>query len=769
MKKLFTLRSFISWLILLILISALAAGIKEGVLDVEDAAFFPVAAFAVTLAYVLGFSTWSARRVWSVVLISGFLVALIETAKLVEPLRVINRSIPQFELEVMRWLFEHVRWLFEKENLEIQFPDTTLFQIQFAEIAVRINTFISLIFNASIKNPSVREFIWDMPLLVLAAWAGWGMSRREQTLLAVAPSLVLHTYILQYTGRDVFSLQVAVFALVLLIGINQKWSIPSEKTESGSKTTAETYSAILILSIALTIFAGLMPSISFKEVAKKLTKKDDLGETLGLDKETAQTHVTAGTSGLPRQHLIGLSPELSQTIVFTVKTGEIAPAEDAIIDEVIPRHYWRWLTYDVYNGQGWASSPTENDPYSANEALLPITGDRYNFIHQQVEKAFAQDNRLYWTGSLIRASQPIKVSWRTAPESLAEGIDSILRADMLGATTEKQSYQADSLVPIVSANQLRASSQIYPEEVRTRYLALPETTPQRVLDLAKKLTTDIPNLYDKARAIETYLRTYPYSLDVKPPPSKRDVADYFLFDLKKGYCDYYATSMVVMARAVGLPARLVIGYSTGIYDPTKAEYVVREANAHSWVEIYFAGVGWVEFEPTASQLPITLPEELPEEVYPSITPFPTISESDLNAQAAQEVSRKQNIISLAIVLTVAILLVGLSFFLRAQGLLRMHESVDSIYEYVYYHGKKIYKDAPLHETPSIFADRLQARLRVGHRCLSPAPDEIRLLTKLYLQEIYSAHPITRDERIQAVKVWRKLFWRLLYARMTLRS
>jgi hypothetical protein len=764
MKKLFTLRSFISLLILLILISALAAGIKEGVLDVKDAAFFPVAAFAVTLAYVLGFSTWSARRVWSIVLISGLLVALIETTKLVEPFRIINRSIPQFELEVVYWLFEHVRWLFEKENLEIQLPDTSIFQIQFAEITARTYTFISLIFNASTKNPSVREFIWDMPLLVLAAWAGWGMSRREQTLLAVAPSLVLHTYILQYTSRDVFSLQIAIFALVLLIGVNQKWNISSEKTESGKKTTAETYSAILILSIALTITAGLMPSISFKEVAKKLTKKDDLGETLGLDKETAQTHVNAGTSGLPRQHLIGLSPELSQAIVFTVKTGEIAPAEDAIIDEVIPRHYWRWLTYDVYNGQGWASSPTENDPYSENEALLPVTGDRYKFIHQQVEKTFAQDNRLYWTGSLVRASQQINVSWRIRPESIAQGSDPLLSADMLGATTEKQSYQADSLVPIASANQLRASSQIYPEEVRTRYLALPKATPQRVLDLALKLTTDIPNPYDKAKAIETYLRTFPYSLDVTPPPSKRDVADYFLFELRTGYCDYYATSMVVLTRAVGLPARLVIGYSNGIYNPATAEYVIREANAHSWVEIYFADVGWVEFEPTANQLPMTLPDELPEESNPSIMPFPTISAADLNAQAAQEISRQRNILLISIFLTVVILLVGLSFFLRAQGLLRKHESVGSIYEYVFYHGKKIYKDAPLYETPSIFADKLQARLKTSHHWLSPAPDEIRMLTELYLQEIYSAHPVTKDERIQAVKIWRKLFWRLLSVR-----
>ena len=84
-----------------------------------------------------------------------------------------------------------------------------------------------------------------------------------------------------------------------------------------------------------------------------------------------------------------------------------------------------------------------------------------------------------------------------------------------------------------------------------------------MLDLAKELTANMANPYDKAKAIEAYLRTYPYSLDIKPPPPDRDVADYFLFDQKIGYCDYYATSMVVLSRAVGLPARLVIGYANG--------------------------------------------------------------------------------------------------------------------------------------------------------------------------------------------------------------
>ena len=700
---------------------------------------------------MFGFSAISSRRVLPIILITGFIFAFIESARLAEPIKNLLRSIPQFDLEL-------IRWVLDKETPKSAL-DVSILQIQFGEMVRIASEFTSSVLSTSVKNPPVREFLWDMPLLLLAAWAGWRTGRHHQIFLAIVPILGLHAFILNYAGKDTFSLQVAMFAFVMLVGINQKWNISQEKTENSERAARETYPAIILLSFTLAIAAGITPSISIKDVTQKITKKDNLAEAIGLEKKVVQI---PKLSGLPRQHLIGLSPKISNTVIFKVKTGELAPIENIIIKEIVPRHYWRWLTYDIYNGHGWSTSQVEGASYSANEYLFPITSDRYKVINQQVDKASTQDNRLYWTGSLVSASQPFDVNWRTSPESLAQAVTPILNIDMLGATTEKKSYQADSIIPIISANQLRASSQIYPEKIRTQYLALPETLPQRVLDLAQQLTADITNPYDKAKAIESYLRTYPYSLEVTTPPPDQDVADYFLFDLKTGYCDYYATSMIVLARAAGLPARLVIGYSNGIYDPRKAEYVIIEANAHSWAEVYFAGTGWVEFEPTASEPPISLPEELPKEFSPSITPIPTTSERDVSASARQGYF----IPLFAFLPTFIISLAGL-WFLRTQGFLRVHRSIGSIYEYVYYHGKKIYRNAPLHETPSIFAYKLRSRLRTGYPFLIPAPDEVKLLTDLYIQELYSAHPITKDERAIAVKVWRKLFWRLLYARMIL--
>jgi hypothetical protein len=163
------------------------------------------------------------------------------------------------------------------------------------------------------------------------------------------------------------------------------------------------------------------------------------------------------------------------------------------------------------------------------------------------------------------------------------------------------SYTVVSRVPTPTAQELQAIPPLYPPDIRERYLQLPETVPQRVVDLAWEVVDGADSVYERARLLERYLRAYPYSLQVARPPEDRDVVDYFLFDAREGYCDYYATAFVVMARSAGLPSRLATGYAGGEVDPATGERVVVEANAHSWPEVYFPGWGWVRFEPTAGR------------------------------------------------------------------------------------------------------------------------------------------------------------------------
>ncbi|MBI4233222.1 MAG: transglutaminase domain-containing protein [Chloroflexi bacterium] len=159
-------------------------------------------------------------------------------------------------------------------------------------------------------------------------------------------------------------------------------------------------------------------------------------------------------------------------------------------------------------------------------------------------------------------------------------------------------YEVGSSVSIATEEELRSADTLYPGWVTDRYLQLPSTTPPRVLGLANRLTRDAPTPYDKAFAIQSYLRTLGYNTNIPAPPYDADGVSYFLFTLRQGYSDYFASAMAVLLRAAGVPSRMVAGYAPGEWDQQADAYVVRDLDSHGWVEAYFPGYGWVEFEPT---------------------------------------------------------------------------------------------------------------------------------------------------------------------------
>lgn len=139
-------------------------------------------------------------------------------------------------------------------------------------------------------------------------------------------------------------------------------------------------------------------------------------------------------------------------------------------------------------------------------------------------------------------------------------------------------------------------------------LQLPSTVPARVGLLAEAIVYELESDWERAKAIETYLRThYTYTLDPAVPDPNMDFADAFLFETKAGYCDYFSTSMAVLLRSIGIPARWVKGFAPGeesgrgwIGETEAYRVTVRNLHAHSWVEAYIDGAGWVAFDPTAS-------------------------------------------------------------------------------------------------------------------------------------------------------------------------
>jgi protein-glutamine gamma-glutamyltransferase len=157
-------------------------------------------------------------------------------------------------------------------------------------------------------------------------------------------------------------------------------------------------------------------------------------------------------------------------------------------------------------------------------------------------------------------------------------------------------YEAESELLEPDASELRLAPNTVPGNL-ANYLNLPPLD-LRISKLAEEITSSAPNNYDKAVVIERYLRTrFGYTLDL-PRSAQRDPLANFLFERKKGHCEYFASSMAVMLRMLRIPSRIVTGFRGGEFNDLTGQYVVRASNAHSWVEAYFPGYGWVGFDPT---------------------------------------------------------------------------------------------------------------------------------------------------------------------------
>jgi transglutaminase-like putative cysteine protease len=257
--------------------------------------------------------------------------------------------------------------------------------------------------------------------------------------------------------------------------------------------------------------------------------------------------------------------------------------------------YLRAATADRYAGQAITSTDTTTTAFDTNADLL--TQDTLprsrGLMTAQIKVLASRTTVAFAPDAPLRFSMPVELDARGDPSDVAQ-----IRLDT--PVLQNQEYTVVSAVSTATVQDLRAAGEDYPDWVRERYLQLPRTLPRRVIDLAHDATAGAPSAYDKAVMLESYLRdNFTYSTHVPTVPPDQDWVDYFLFESKEGYCDYFATSMVVMLRAEGVPARVASGFAPGDFDPNTGTSIVRENHAHSWVEAYFPSYGWITFEPSS--------------------------------------------------------------------------------------------------------------------------------------------------------------------------
>jgi transglutaminase-like putative cysteine protease len=273
-----------------------------------------------------------------------------------------------------------------------------------------------------------------------------------------------------------------------------------------------------------------------------------------------------------------------------------------------PTQYLMTETLDSYNGQNsWTESASQAINKRASELLLPAgpyntyTSDTYDIVYDQkvdpthllapgVEaRSFNVDSKAY-----VSAATGHYVAYESQ-KTLTNGSEYQSEGYVSDATV--QDLRA---VPFPQDLTGQALTDAYPASLLDEYLPSSPSIDPQIVEVAQNAAKGTTNMYDAANALEDYLRTFTYSLISPTPPPGEDAVEYFLDHSKTGFCSYFASAMALMGRALGMPTRLALGFTNGVYDAASQSYQVRGTQSHVWTQIYFPGWGWINFEPTQS-------------------------------------------------------------------------------------------------------------------------------------------------------------------------
>jgi transglutaminase-like putative cysteine protease len=269
---------------------------------------------------------------------------------------------------------------------------------------------------------------------------------------------------------------------------------------------------------------------------------------------------------------------------------------------------WRGVTLSKFDGRNWSNNRGQRplSPQFDGHFVLPsLARDRQARENQARAEQDEPSRRVHYRVLMEPVGMNIFFLAGTAQSLDGNyrnvGIDDSGAVFNLDLEHPVSRYQATSDIAQPDAPELRAAGGINPPYLDPVYLRLPRSLDPRIPRLAEQITVSANNNYDKALAIEAYLRShFQYTLQLSRTVPRDPLAD-FLFERKQGHCEYFASSMAVMLRSVGIPARIVNGFRTGEFNDVTSQYVVRASNAHSWVEVFFPSHGWIAFDPTPGE------------------------------------------------------------------------------------------------------------------------------------------------------------------------
>jgi transglutaminase-like putative cysteine protease len=454
---------------------------------------------------------------------------------------------------------------------------------------------------------SADNLIFITQLAFLGWWIGylaiWSLMRHQNVVYAIVPAglaLLINVY---FAPTNLSGFVILYLAAVLLLAIrvelarNQtRWQLA--RVRYAPDIALDFLKSGVLFTVVVIALAWTVPNVASTLTADQLLRPfEDPWHSV---QDTWRRMYRA----------LNYGPAVTQVTAFGKTAsfgGPVALTDRPIFEAETPeRTYWRAAAFDTYTSQGWLNTDSESVPLERFQSLGEPRFAATREMTTTIRTLETGQEVVFGPPTPVRVSVPVNADATLIPGAEDTRSVSLLRSRV--NLNRERSYQVVSTTSTASPDLLRSDRTDYPQWVADRYLQLPDTVPARVKDLAARIAMAYDNPYDKAGAIEAALRTYTYDQGIAAPPAGADGVDYFLYDIKRGYCDYYASAMVVMLRSVGVPARFVVGYTPGQAVPQQeqtedglTQYRVLERNAHAWPEVYFPTYGWIQFEPTASE------------------------------------------------------------------------------------------------------------------------------------------------------------------------
>lgn len=430
----------------------------------------------------------------------------------------------------------------------------------------------------------------------IASWYTFRKSNIWQVV--IPPGLVLLSVVYYYAGPRPLTLFLALYVLLALLLVARTHLAAQEIEWRKHAVRYERQIWITFLR------AGLIASLLSLTVAWTLPAlpasaavSDALSETRGPWREF-QNNWTRLYSALRTYGSTTIDPYQDTLVLGGPRTVGDSLVMDVFVERELPYVYWQTIVYDAYTDGRWQAAKYEPVLHISDDGLLqvPLSASR-EVITQTVVNYLPNSGLMYGAPEVVGSNRDMFVT--AGVDENGNQLVTELRSRFV--LKQGDTYDMISRYSVADANALRGSGTNYPQWVADTYLALPDSITPETRALAAELTRGYGNNFDKAIAVRNYLReAITYNDQIPAPPNNVDPVHYTLFVSQEGYCDYYASAMAVMLRAEGVPARVASGYAQGEFYEGDNYYRVRASNAHTWVEVYFPGYGWIQFEPTAS-------------------------------------------------------------------------------------------------------------------------------------------------------------------------